>query len=367
MIYVPINHLRPGMIIESSATFGRSQLPLIVTGQILTFNIIQKLAERNISGLYIKSDFFDTVEADNFMSPDFKKEMTKEIKCTYDDFLSKTGFTNNTEKRIVALADSLLNYILSKEDCLLNVIEIKTYDDYTYSHSLNVAVLSILIGIQLNLSTHELTELAIAGCLHDIGKLDISIDIINKPDTLTKEEFFQIKSHPEYGVSKLRYTSQFSSVILRGIRSHHEKYDGTGYPHMQAGEKIPLYGRILAIADVYDAITTSRAYRSPWYPNEAIEYMMGNVDSHFDFAILTAFLNIVVAYPIGTIIELSNGDICVVTKNSPGQSLRPALKTILPIEKLGLEYDLSSPNDYLDITIIGIAPDKIKLPKELFS
>jgi len=366
MIYVPIHHLKPGMIIETSISSGKINLPLIVSGQMLTLDNIKKLRKRNISGIYIKSNFISRNCNDNFISTKLKKEITADLKITFDDVLKQNSFSEQNEKKIKSLADSLVSNILSKKDYSLNVIEIKTYDCYTYTHSLNVGLLSVLLGINMNLSPDALSELAMSGFLHDIGKLSISIDIIKKPSSLTSEEFIEIKNHPTYGVTKLKYSSQISTAISLGIRSHHEKFNGTGYPHNQVGSKIPLFGRILAVADVYDAVTTSRAYRNAWFPNEAIEYMMARSGSQFDPEVLKAFLNVIVIYPDGSIIKLSNGMIGIVIKNTPSQSLRPTVKIILPENYCGIEIDLSSDMDYLSVTAVGIISDDEILPSSLF-
>ncbi|MEG1777958.1 MAG: HD-GYP domain-containing protein, partial [Angelakisella sp.] len=212
----------------------------------------------------------------------------------------------------------------------------------------------------------RLNELAVCGLMHDIGKVDVPVDIINKPAKLTDDEFAIIKQHPTNGVRRLRGKRICSPSVLLGIASHHEKYDGTGYPDGLVGERIPLYGRVLALADVFDALTSKRSYRDSWSPEQAIEYMMGLANTHFDFNLLNSFLSVIAAYPVGTILRLSNGYTCVVTHNTPGMTLRPSVKVLEPPMLAGKDIDLSSDLDFLSVTVSKVIHDTSTLSDNLF-
>lgn len=366
MIYVPLRHIRPGMIIGRSISAGSSVIPLVVSGQRVTTETLAKLQERRVEGIYIQSKFFNDIATENYISTEFKQELTSELQGIYTSYLKKAPISPAMGKSMLRMADSLMTFVLSKEECLLNVVEIKDYDNYTYSHSVYVGVLAVLIGMQLGLSKTKLSELAMTGLLHDIGKLDVPVSIVNKPAALTDTEFEEMKHHPTYAVERLRAVHGVPSSVILGIENHHEKYNGTGYPHGIRGNSIPLYGRILALADVYDALTSSRSYRRAWLPHEAIEYMMGSANSHFDFDILKAFLKTVAAYPLGTIVELSNGAIGVVTHVVPEHILRPIVRIVTNDNPAGFEVDLSSDRRYLNVTIIGTISDSAGLPDKLF-
>lgn len=366
MVYLRIAHLKEGMILSNPVYSGQSSLPLLVDGHVITNSTIQKLVEKKIEGVYVNSDFLKDVIVESSIPEKAKKEMAVEIKSVYQNILKKGAVDKESEKRICNLADFMIDQILAQEECTLNVIEIKSFDNYTYSHSVNVGILAVLIGTQLGYSKTILSELAIAGMLHDLGKLDISIDIINKPSALTDEEFAIMKKHPDFAVARLAGSSKISSSVLIGIESHHEKYDGSGYPNHFTGTDIPIFGRILAIADVYDAVTSARSYRPAWYPDKAIEFMMGGVATHFDYDLIQHFLKIVVAYPIGTIVELSNGSIGVVTKNSQDYMLRPDIRIISPRVQRGQELNLASDSNCFNITIVGTLSDMAELPSDLF-
>lgn len=366
MIFVPAKHLKSGMMIGRSLTLGTSKIPLVISGQRLTDESIDRLNERHVEGIYIETRICGDIVAENFISPEFKKDMETDLKKIYDGYLGKTSFSPKMGKGVTDLANNLMEYVLSKDECLLNVVEIKDYDNYTYSHSIYVGVLAVLIGVQLGCTQKTLSELAMAGVMHDIGKLDVPVAIVNKPAALNEEEFSEMRRHPDYAIERLKMFPNIPIMVLQGIESHHEKYNGTGYPKGLAGEAIPLYARILALADVYDALTSGRSYRRAWRPHEAIEYILGSANTHFDYNILQAFLKTVAPYPVGTIVELSNGALGVVVKIVRDSILRPIVQLITAEGESGDVANLSSDYEYLSVTIVGTVSPDVDLPPKMF-
>ena len=237
---------------------------------------------------------------------------------------------------------------------MLNMIDLRTYDDCTYKHSLRVALISVYMGVVMELNNVDLFQLALSGVLHDIGKMSISKDILNKQGKLTDTEFEEIKKHPSEGVALAESLYHCQPQVLSGIMCHHEKYDGTGYPNGLKGCAIPLFGRIIALADVYDALTSVRPYRKPCFPNEAIEYIMGSAEQQFDLALIKEFLKVVAAYPDGTIVRLSNGEEAVVIKNHTGNMMRPTVRLLRTAKTIDLYNDTSAYN----ITIESMGYDE---------
>ncbi|MFZ2538588.1 MAG: HD-GYP domain-containing protein [Oscillospiraceae bacterium] len=366
MIYVPIKHLKPGMLVAKDVTHGTSFFSLIVNGQSLTVDSIAKLKKYNISGIYIQSKLLDGIKVEEFIDSEFKQKTVIELKKIYDEFTAQKSIGVSTLNAFSELSESLIMHAISKDECLINIIDIKDYDTYTYTHSMYVGILSALIGIRSGYPHSMLTELTMCGLLHDIGKLDIPLEIINKDSALTTEEFELMKTHPANAVARLTSCRQISAAVLAGIENHHERYDGTGYPKGLVGNKISLYGRILALADVYDALTSCRSYRKAWSSNETIEYMMGCADTHFDYKILQTFLRTVAVYSVGTIVKLSNGYIGVVVCNSPQNCLRPKVRLFEPEALTGMEIDLSIDKFYLNVTITGTIDEETPLPDSIF-
>lgn len=352
LIYLPISKLEEGMVLARNIPSANLNLPFAVTGYKLNTESLQKMRERGIQGAYIENPMTDGIEPQNFVEPELKNQMLNVIKKSFDQSLRHSAFNPASEDfhEIASLSESIVMNILTKDKLLFQMIDIRDYDNYTYSHSLYVGFLSVLLGTQLGLNDSCLRELALSGLLHDIGKTEIPLEITNKQGPLTYEEFEIMKKHPVLSAEKLRNNSMFSGAVVAGVRSHHEKYNGTGYPDKLSKNEIPLYGRILAIADVYDALSSSRPYRKAWPPPRIFDYLTGCMDTQFDPDILVAFLNCVAAYPVGSLVQLSDGSTAVVKDNNPGFSLRPVIRILEPAERAGRDIDLSC--ECLNITIL---------------
>jgi len=358
MLFIPTELLRPNMVLAKDINLFITDdfsLPLLRRGQVLNELFIKKIKFHNVTGVYIESEVSEDIIVNDIVNEKLKATVLCDIKKNFNQFKNNRGEVNTyIVDNIAKMAKSLVIDILSNDEILINLIDLKSYDDYTYRHSLCVAILSITTGISLNLNEHMLTEIATSALLHDLGKMTIPIDIINKPDLLTPEEYETVKRHPLVAVEQLKKKNLVSDAVLSGIESHHEKYDGTGYPYGLKGDEIPLYGKILAISDVYDALTSTRSYRRACFPNEAIEYVMGCADVHFDYEILKAFLKNIAAYPVGTFVSLSDGNVAVVVKNLQLNALRPIVRIIYPDGSTSKNIDLSQDISYANVTIVGM-------------
>ncbi len=358
MLFIPTELLRPNMVLAKDVNLlitDTFSLPLLRRGQVLNELFIKKIKFHNVSGVYIDNKIADDIIVDDIINEKLKATVLSDIKKNFNQYKNNRGEVNiHIVDNIARMAKSLVLDILSNDEILINLIDLKSYDDYTYRHSLCVAILSITTGISLNLNEHMLTEIAMCALLHDLGKMMIPIEIINKPDLLSPEEYEIVKKHPTIAVDQLRKKHLVSEAVLSGIASHHEKYDGTGYPQGLKGNEIPLYAKILAIADVYDALTSTRSYRRACFPNEAIEYVMGCAEVHFDYEILRAFLKNIAAYPVGTFVSLSDGNIAVVVRNLQINPIRPIIRIIYPDGTTSKNIDLAQDLNYANITIVGM-------------
>ncbi|MCL2873808.1 MAG: HD-GYP domain-containing protein [Defluviitaleaceae bacterium] len=226
-------------------------------------------------------------------------------------------------KEIEDVVDKLVDS-LDESNSLVHIAGIKSYDEYTYHHSLSVAILSISIGQSMGLSGYEVRQLGRCAMLHDIGKILIPQEIINKPGKLTDVEFETIKNHPALGSEFIAKWNIGDMALRLGVLTHHEKIDGTGYPNRLSGKKIPLWGQIISVADVYDAVTSYRSYRLPMPPAEAVELVMSQVGTAFDYEVVRVFIDKLELYPINTCLELSNGRFGVVINNE--YAMRPIIQ-----------------------------------------
>ncbi|RFC40122.1 MAG: HDIG domain-containing protein [Candidatus Nitrotoga sp. CP45] len=226
----------------------------------------------------------------------------------------------------LSLVNEINQSIARNSSALISLSRLKNADNYTYLHSVAVCVLMIALGRQLGLQDEALQQVGIAGLLHDIGKIFIPHEVLNKPGKLTDEEFNIIKTHPLKGWEILKDCNGVSELTLDVCRHHHERVDGKGYPDKLSGEALTLFARMGAVCDVYDAITSNRCYKTGWEPAESIRKMAEWKNGHFDEVIFHAFVKTVGIYPTGSLLKLKSGRLGVVTDQSKQSLTKPLVK-----------------------------------------
>jgi HD-GYP domain-containing protein (c-di-GMP phosphodiesterase class II) len=235
-------------------------------------------------------------------------------------------------KTIRATIQSLIENVLHNKEAMAELINLKHLDDYTFHHSVNVALLSVLIGSALKLNREELNLLGEAAILHDIGKLLVPWEIINKPDKLSDEEWEQIKLHPVNGARVLSEIKGISDICIIGAFEHHIRYDLKGYPTIKEKNEGHLFGQIIAIADTYDAVTSDRAYRKAFLPDDAFKIILKCCGNSLNPNIGKLFLSLIGCYPLGCLVELDSKEIAIVSDINHFNLLRPKVKILLSAE-----------------------------------
>ena len=226
------------------------------------------------------------------------------------------------------LVDEITHSILRHPHALLSLARLKTSDDYTYMHSVAVCILMIALARQLQMSEQQVKEAGIAGLMHDVGKMMICSSILDKAGKLTFEEFESMKNHPEEGLKILETADCFSAEVMDVCLHHHEKVDGSGYPHALIGDQISLFARMGAVCDVYDAVTSERPYKKGWGPAHTIREM-ASWKGHFDETVFRHFVKTVGIYPIGALVSLESGLLGVVIEQSGASLITPKVKVFL--------------------------------------
>lgn len=233
---------------------------------------------------------------------------------------------------VMPLVEQINASVSRHPDALLSVARLKTHDEYTYLHSVAVCALMVSLARRLGLPDEQVREAGVAGMLHDLGKAAMPIGVLNKPGALSDDEFKIMKAHPIRGWEMLRDSGGASEAVLDVILHHHEKFDGSGYPHNLKGDAISLMARMGAVCDVYDAITSNRPYKKAWGPAESLQRMFG-WRGHFDELILKSFIRSVGIYPVGALVRLESDRLAVILEQSESSLLEPRVRIFFNARK----------------------------------
>lgn len=248
------------------------------------------------------------------------------------------------------LVSEINHSIARNSGALLSLVRLKSKDDYTYLHSVAVCALMVALGRQLGLEGAVLRDAGMAGLLHDVGKMLIPEAVLNKPGRLTDEEFEIVKQHPLKGWEVLRVSENVCDSAQEVCLHHHERMDGTGYPHRLSGQQLTLLSRMGAVCDVYDALTSNRCYKEGWEPGEALRKMAEWRNGHFDEKIFHAFVKTVGIYPSNTVVKLKSGRLAVVIEQSEKNLLTPLVQVFFSTRS-----NTRIPPEIIDLSLAGDA------------
>ncbi|MBN7795658.1 HD-GYP domain-containing protein [Parahaliea mediterranea] len=235
--------------------------------------------------------------------------------------------------RVRKSVEPMIDSISRNPDACIWLARLKQQDHYTYQHSLGASVWAVALGRQLGLPRSDLRSLAIGGLLFDIGKLRLDQALLRADRPLTEEELVQVRRHVALGVDMVRETGLMNQDVLDMVAHHHERHDGSGYPAGLGGDQIPVFARIAAIVDCYDAITSHRAYARATSPSAAIKMLYEWRDVDFQAELVEEFIQAVGIYPAGSLVELSSGEVAVVIAEYRTRRLRPRVMVLLDADK----------------------------------
>ncbi len=261
--------------------------------------------------------------------------------------------------------EELIDSAFRNRDAALAILKLKSYDEYIFTHSLNVAVLAIGMGFHLKLNRADILSLGMGAMLHDLGKTGVPLSILNKKGRLTDEEYNTIKHHPVIGARLLEKQQEVPPQTIDMTRHHHERIDGSGYPDGLSGDELSSMMTITGLSDVYDALSSDRIYHKGLLPHEALKIIFTLRDKQFNRQWIERFVQCLGIYPAGTLIQLNSGEIGVVSSVNRGMLLRPVIRPIFNrfgqrvIDKDFLDLQDSK---YLDRNIIDVLdPKELKL------
>ncbi len=365
---VPIRDLESGMVLGETL-YDRSGNILLSKGIELRHAYIEKIGNLDLDTILIsdvskyifESPSLSVVDPVlNMVNRDIivAKTRSDAVNLTRE-FLEDIGGSSGTPNidKMLLIVNQIIDEILKNDEIAFNLGDLKSVDDYTFEHSVNVCVLSLLSGISLGLKKVGLVELGIGAILHDIGKILIPQEVLNKPSLLDESEFDMVKRHARLGydvLNRIKGVSQASSTVAL---YHHERHDGNGYPNGIAGEDIPLYCKIVAVADVFDALTSDRVYSKKINPYKAMEYIVSMAEAHFDMDIVKRFTRQIGFYYKGLHLELNSGETAIVL--TP-QHARPVVRVIKNADGVDVE-------NYYEIDLMknpGVQVKNIICPEE---
>lgn len=342
MRIVPINSVTSGSVLANNI-FSENGDILLKKGVILTKNLIDRIVDNGVYTVYIDDGYTDH-EIVDIIQPEVRLKAMKAIKETFtqienynkqlesqvDSFSKKIQMKSMGKyvSKLKGIAEFIVDDISNSRQLMINLVDIKNLNNYLYEHSLSVAILSTVVGLEMRLNKHQLYNLFLGAMVHDIGKLFINKNLISQSDPYNVEEQKAVDKHTEMGYEYLKENYNFEAPARLISLQHHECFDGTGYPKGMQGDSIHIFSRIVAVCNTYDMMVSDTPQQAAIPVNEALEYIMGNAGSCFDFNVVEIFSRKVNPYPIGTLVELSNGEIHLVIGDNPNFPLRPIVQKV---------------------------------------
>lgn len=299
----------------------------------LSKRIINRLVELEVGYVYLEEEDTKDIKVNNVISDETRKEAVGTIKTEFAE-ISKhyiVGHSINPfflSKSFSKVVENILMDIKENDDIISILSNVFCHDSYIFTHSLNVTIYAVVLGRQLGYTEKQLFEIGLGAILHDVGKMMIPNKILKKQGSLTEEEFEIIKGHSRAGFDLLRKSPNISLLAAHCAFQHHERMNGVGYPQGLSGDKIHPYAKILAVADVFDAVTSNRVYRVAMLPHEGLEVLYAGAGTLFDKKIVELFSKTIAIYPIGITVYLNDHRKGVVSKQNKFFSMRPIVRIL---------------------------------------
>lgn len=329
MRLVRLENLQVGDTLAKSVYDDRCAL-LLAKGVELNEYLIERLIRASIYCVYIDDELSEGIEIENVVSDEIRLQSVREIKKVFDDIHVGQGvrLKEKNIENIRQIIDDILDDIMRNRDALYVMSELMGTDMYTFKHSTEVAILSILIAQKFGMAPDVIRKIGMGAMLHDIGKVNVPNDILNKPEKLTPEEFQIIKEHARQGYELLKDSYSISPMSRQIILLHHEKLDGSGYPLGLSEDGIPLHVRIVSMCDVFNALISERSYRHAKSIDDALEILRTMVVYELDATVYHSLVEVINIYPPGTFVELTDGRKGIVIRANKAVPTRPVVQII---------------------------------------
>lgn len=321
---VSVGFLEAGMVAARNVHSAEGRL-LVTKDTVLSEAMVANIQKTSLGSIYVRNPLFQDIEAEEVVTEDNRRKAVMALKSAVTAYQKTKVLDIQPLKKVLR---ELVVEIIRNRDSMIHQLDMRTYQDYIYAHSVNTCVLSVLIAVNLDYPEGKLTDLALGTMLHDVGMMMLPDALLMKMGNLTPEESKQVQQHPEDGFNILRTVREIPITVAHIAYQHHERVDGKGYPRNLTADKILEFAKVAAVADTFDALVSDRPYRKGMVPHEAYEVMMALADSYVDRDILHLFLTHVAIYPVGSVVQLDNGQHGVVTKVLPRLQTRPQVRLL---------------------------------------
>lgn len=311
-LFLSINDVKPGMI-TAEAVFNKFGNVLLWDNTVLNIPIINHLKNMGIKTVAVyEQQIHEPIDPARLAAENarrFAVEYERDAGKTKKMFEDISSGKKLNKEEADTIAASVLGKSGNNRYIIDSIMKVRNVDEYTYYHSINVSLLCLMMGKWLKLGENDITNLTLAGLLHDIGKTKIPPEILNKPGKLTDNEFEEVKRHSEYGYNIVKDTSGIPAEIATAILTHHEKEDGSGYPMGLTGDQLNLYSKVITIADIFDAMTAARTYKDKDTPVKVFDLMQHGSFGVLDPVVLRTFLENVTGYYVGAKVRLNTNEV----------------------------------------------------------
>lgn len=351
MRLVPVDLIEENDVLGKSIYSADAAL-LLSSGVRLSPSMVNSLKKNNIYYVYIEDGLSDGIVPMSIIPDEVKIKTVARVEKIMKKSFTQLNSQNNKiiDQRAIkeyrTIIKDLFDMLSDMPERLYNMVELMGTDMYTYSHSVNVSVLSIVVGLALNMDREKIHHMSIGALMHDIGKMDIPENLLNKPAGLSTDEFELMKNHVSIGYELIKDDISLSGITKQIVYGHHERLDGTGYPRGLGQNNISIYTRVVSICDMFDALTSDRAYQKRIPVYKAIDVMMAEAMQRIDADLLKIFIDNVAIYKPGETVILEDGRKGIIVDVRKGFATRPIIRIIedqlnqKPYE-IDLKYDLS--------------------------
>lgn len=362
MRLVKLDHCQSGIKLGRSIYSEKGKI-LLTKGSELTGSFIKRLKNLNIYTVYIEDKASEGIDIVESIPVELLNEATNVITEGLETIADLNGTkptlqamieTDKTVRTFQNIFKEIMSSLTDNPTVLNLLATTKIHENHVYTHSLHVTIYSCQLAIKNGLPTKQIEEIGLGALLHDLGKIFLPPEILNKPGKLNEEEFKHMKAHSELGFDILRNVHEIPLVVAHCALQHHERIDGKGYPRGIKGNQIHPYAKILSVADVFDAVTSHRVYRPAMLPHQGMELLYSGSGTQFDTKQLRLFKNCIAIYPQGLTVKLNDGRVGIVTKYHFHSVGRPVIRIIKDEEGQDVspyEIDLSE-QGYLTMEIV---------------